>query len=291
MAKRAGLPTTIKMRHNVHYIDDLDLSDKGFKAIGRIISIDQIQPNPDQPRSAMGDLDELAASVRERGILEPLLVRPIRGGYQIIAGERRYRAALLVGLKEAPCLIMEISDREVLEIALIENIQRKQLTAFEEAEAFQALIGGFGYTHEQLGKKIGKSRTTITETLSLNQIPEPLQRRCTEYGVASKGLLLQVARCDDDRQMAELVEKIHLHGLRRDDLRAQRRQSKEHAGAGEPEKAAAKRQNKKSVLYRFQSRDGRFSIELQGPQEPVERIDMVKALSDAVRHLIRNPQA
>ncbi|MGH9351543.1 MAG: ParB/RepB/Spo0J family partition protein, partial [Terriglobia bacterium] len=137
--RRIGLPLTVKMRHDSHYVEDI-ISRTGA-AIGRMIPIEQIQPNAGQPRKDMGDLKGLTESVREKGVLEPLLVRYLSQAdrYMIISGERRYQAAREAGLRELPCIEKEISDGETLEIALIENLQRKDLTPFEEADGLHAL--------------------------------------------------------------------------------------------------------------------------------------------------------
>jgi ParB/RepB/Spo0J family partition protein len=138
-----------------------------------MIPIDRLDLNMEQPRVEIGDLSDLVASIREKGILEPLLVRPKGDGrFMIISGERRYRAALIVGLREVPCIEMEVDDRAVAEITLIENLQRKDLTPFEEAQGFKLLVERFGYTHEEIARKIGKSRSSVTETLALAEMPE-----------------------------------------------------------------------------------------------------------------------
>ncbi len=162
MPKR-GLPNTLRMRHDEHYVEALATS--AGDPIGRIIPIDLLDPNPHQPRQVMGDLSELMASVAEKGIIEPLIVRQRGGRYQIIAGERRYHAAVQVGLREVPAVVREVDDAEVMEIALVENLQRKDLTAFEEADALQQLAHRCGYTHEDMARKLGKSRTAVTESL------------------------------------------------------------------------------------------------------------------------------
>src|SRR5262249_4459245 len=145
--------------------------------VGRMISIERLEPNPQQPRVEIGDLGELVASVRERGILEPLLVRPsdVGGRFMIISGERRYRAAREAGLREIPCIEMDVDDRAVAEIALIENLQRKDLTPFEEADGLRMLVDRFGYTHEEIARKIGKARSSITEALAIGAIPPDIR--------------------------------------------------------------------------------------------------------------------
>src|SRR5688500_13179822 len=126
---RKGLPDRAKMRHDAHFVEEL--AKRSVTHIGSMIPLELIDPNPEQPRTQLGNLEELTSSVREKGVLEPILVREKDGGrYEIISGERRYRAAAAAGLDEIPALELDADDREVLEIALIENIQRKDLTAF-----------------------------------------------------------------------------------------------------------------------------------------------------------------
>jgi len=166
---RRGLPETLTMRHDSHYVEALAAS--AGEPVGRMVAIDDIDPNPNQPRQVMGDLSELIASIAEKGVIEPLVVRQRGERFQIVAGERRYQAAVQVGLRELPVVIRDVDDTEVIELALIENLQRKDLTPFEEAEALHGLAERCGYTHEDLARRLGKSRTAITESLSLNGIP------------------------------------------------------------------------------------------------------------------------
>src|SRR5246500_4851410 len=148
------------MRHDSHYVESL----KSYSgaAIGRMIPFAQIRPNPDQPRKALGDLRELSDSIREKGVLEPLLVRfvPREDCFYIISGERRYHASRAAGLREVPCIEKTADDAETLEIGLIENIQRKDLTPFEEADGVQALADRFGLVHEEIARKLGKGRSS-----------------------------------------------------------------------------------------------------------------------------------
>src|SRR4030095_16905396 len=166
------------MRHDRHYVEEL--SSRGATTVGLMIALDRLEPNPLQPRVDLGDLEELIASIRERGVLEPLLVRPsqVGGRFMIISGERRYRAAREVGLNELPCIEMDVDDQAVAEIALIENLQRKDLTAFEEAEGLMVLVERFGYTHEEVAKKIGKARSSITEALAIAVMPDDVKELC-----------------------------------------------------------------------------------------------------------------
>ena len=139
--------------------------------------IDRIRPNPDQPRRDFDekDLDDLAASIREKGVIQPLIVRPVpSGGYEIVAGERRWRAAQRAGLHELPAVVRDISDVEMLEIAIIENIQRADLNPLEEAQGYRQLMDRFGHTQERLAEALGKSRSHIANLLRLLTLPEPV---------------------------------------------------------------------------------------------------------------------
>ena len=154
---------------------------EGRRAAGVLdIAIELIHPNPDQPRKAFGgeELDELADSIRERGVLQPILVRPIAGRgaeYQIIAGERRWRAAQKAGLRGIPALVRDLADQEVMEVALIENIQRADLNAIEEARAYETMASRFNRSSEAIAKVVGKSRSHVANTLRLMRLPGPVR--------------------------------------------------------------------------------------------------------------------
>ena len=160
----------------------------------------------------MGDLSELMASIAEKGIIEPIIVRRRQSRFQIIAGERRYQAAVQLGLAEVPVVIRDVDDAEVVEMALVENLQRKDLTPFEEAEALGQLSEQAGLTHEQLAKRLGKSRTAITESLALNQMPEEVRNLCRLADIHSKSLLLQIVRQSDPQKMIALIERVARQG-------------------------------------------------------------------------------
>ncbi len=153
---------------------------------------------------------ELSDSIREKGVLEPLLVRyiPREDTYYIISGERRYHASQAAGLHELPCIEKIADDAETLELALIENLQRKDLTPFEEADGLQRLAEQFDYTHDDIAKKIGRARSSVTETMSLRVIPGEVRKACVESGIVSKSLLLQVARQPNEKKMHEMVQRI-----------------------------------------------------------------------------------
>ncbi|MFZ0970329.1 MAG: ParB/RepB/Spo0J family partition protein, partial [Candidatus Acidiferrales bacterium] len=224
MSRKIGLPVTLKMRHDAHYVETL--ASYSGASIGRMIPLDKVRPNPDQPRKNIGDVRELADSIREKGVLEPLLVRyvPREDTYYIISGERRYHASRAAGLREVPCIEKIADDAETLELALIENLQRKDLTAFEEADGLNRLAEHFDYTHDDIAKKIGKARSSVTETLSLRVIPDVIRAICVEKGIVTKSLLLQVSRQPNEKKMREMVERIAAGGLSRDEARRERQQ-------------------------------------------------------------------
>ena len=200
---KPGLPASVKMRHDLHYVEELS---RGNRPIGKVIDIDRIEPNPDQPRTEIGDLSELSASIREKGVLEPLLVLANGdGNYMIIAGERRWRASRLAGLREVPCVVIDTDEQGVAEIALIENLQRKDLNIWEEADGLKALAEKFGYTQDQIAQKISKSRTTVTELMTIAGLPHDIRERCRELSIASKSALLDVARQFDESAMFDFL--------------------------------------------------------------------------------------
>ena len=270
MPKR-GLPETLRMRHDAHYVETLAAS--AGAPVGRMVPIDQIDPNPDQPRQAMGDLAELIASVAEKGIIEPLVVRQRGPRYQIIAGERRYHAASQAGLQELPVVIRDVDDREMLELALVENIQRKDLTPFEESEAMQSLAQRCGYTHEDLAQRLGKSRTTITEALSLTSIPPEVRKVCRLAGITNRSLLLQIVRQGDAQKMLALVEKIASQGVTREQLRKEAEAEKPRAG------------RPKSFIFAFRPPSKAFNLRLSFNKKNASKDEVIAALENIIQEL------
>jgi ParB family chromosome partitioning protein len=258
------------MRHDEHYVDALTSS--AGSPIGRMIPIDQIDPNPNQPRQVMGDLSELMASIAEKGIIEPIIVRQRGTRFQIVAGERRYQAAIQVGLREIPIVIREVDDNEIIEVALVENLQRKDLTAFEEAEALQSLSDRCRYTHEDMAKRLGKSRTSITESLSLNAMPEEVKNLCRLADIHSKSLLLQVVRQGDPQKMVALVEKISRDGgATREQVRKETAKPK----AGRP----------KAYVFSYKAPTKAFKLQLRFAKARVDRDEVIHALQGIIEEL------
>jgi len=141
------------------------------------VAVDQIAPNPQQPRKAFdqASIDELASSLKTSGMIQPVVVRRAGTGYQLVAGERRWRAARQAGLERIPAILRQATDAEALELALVENLLREDLNPIEEAEAYQRLLAEFGWTHEDLAGRVGKDRSTIANTLRLLKLPDLIQ--------------------------------------------------------------------------------------------------------------------
>lgn len=219
MSSRRGLPAERKMRADRHFVDEL--ANHATTAVGFLLPVERIETNPDQPRSTIGDLSELTASIRAKGVLEPLLVRkvPDSRNFQLIAGERRFHAALEAGLAEVPCIEFTATDREALEMALVENLQRRDLSAFEEAEGYRTLVEKHGYTHEQVASAVGKSRGTVTETLRLLAMPPAIQDLCRHADIRAKSVLLVIARAPSVGEMERLVQEIVENNLDREGIR------------------------------------------------------------------------
>lgn len=272
MSKR-GLPSSLKMRHDEHYVDAL--ANSAGAPIGRMVPIDQIDPNPDQPRQVMGDLSELMASIAEKGIIEPLIVRQRGGRYQIVAGERRYQASVQVGVRELPVVIRDVDDNEIMEVALVENIQRKDLSPFEEAEALHVLAERCGYTHEDLARRMGKSRTNVTESLALAQMPTEVRNLCRLADISSKSLLLQIVRQQDPQKMIALIERLTRDGGGAAVTREHARKVVAKPKAGRP----------KAFVFNYRAPAKTFNLKLQFKKADVDKSEVIAALEGIIKEL------
>jgi ParB family chromosome partitioning protein len=269
MAMKRGLPERATMRHDAHFVEEL--TRRSGRHIGSMIPLSMIEPNTEQPRTSLGNIEELAASIREKGVLEPILVRvtgPNR--YQIISGERRFRAAMLAGLDEIPAIELDANDQETLEIALVENIQRKDLTPFEEAEGLMVLQQKFGYTHDRISQVIGKSRSTVTETLLINDIPDRIRAMCREAGISNKSILVQIARAGTEQKMEDVLRRVAAGETSRDELR-----KKPAKAAGRP----------KHFTYRFKDKSLPFTLNLAFRKAKVEKGEIIDALRELLKRL------
>jgi ParB family chromosome partitioning protein len=277
VSTKRGLPSGLQMRHDAHYVEEL--SQHRPQQLGRMVPLDKLDPNPEQPRSDFGDLTELTASIAEKGVLEPLLVKPNRltGRWMIIAGERRYRSALRAGLKEVPCVEMEVDAGTIAEIALIENMQRKDLTVWEEADGLLSLTDRFSYTHDDIARKVGKSRSTVTEAMAIARIPDEVRQICKEGEITAKSSLLQIARQPDDESMLSLAKQIADKGLNRNDAREARRQ--EMGPRVVPES--------KPYTFKYASPQKAFNLEIKfkAPNVPNSDVAMLlRALADEIEN-------
>ena len=280
---KAGLPTGFGMRHDAHYVDQIATRSR---SIGRTIPIESIFPNPEQPRTEFGDLTELTESIREKGVLEPLLVKPTGDGrFMIIAGERRWRSSQLAGLKEVPCIEMDLDEKGIAEIALIENLQRKDLNIWEEADGLAALSSRFGYTQEEIAKKISKSRSTVTELMTIAGLPDDIRTRCRDANILAKSTLLEVARQFDDAAMHQFLD-----GISSGHVVPKSKQPR--TNNGNAAKAAGARSGTFSddggYMFRYSGKDPDFKLEVRfandGGRNRAEILKALKAAFDAVKN-------
>ncbi len=211
----------------------------------RDIAIGEIKPNARQPRTAMDDeaLSELAASIRSVGLLQPVVVRPVDGGYELVAGERRWRACTLAGLTRIPAIIRETGDDQMLRDALIENLQRVDLNPLDEAAAFRQLVDDFGATHEEIAERVGKSRAAVTNALRLLQLSPDVQQRISA-GTFSAAHGRAIAALADHAAQARAAARVVADAL---SVRQTEELVRTIVGTGEPlrERAAARRDPKK----------------------------------------------
>jgi ParB family chromosome partitioning protein len=281
-AKKRGLPGQVRMRHDSHFVDALVARHE--TTIGKMVPVSMIEPDPGQPRTSMGDLADLVASVRDKGILEPILIRRLgtdgakaidadAKAYRIISGERRFRAALQAGLHEVPAIEMEVDEDEAIEIALVENLQRKDLTPFEEAEGYRMLAERHQYTQEEIAQAVGKSRSVVAESLALLQIPPRVRDVVQALGITSKSLLLEVLKVEGEAEMIALLERVSQQGLSRDDLRREQR-GKEAGG-----------KRRQPYVFKFRAADKSYNLALTFRQSTVERTDLIKALEQILGDL------
>ena len=196
-------------------IEDIQ-NNQNLDELGRrmLLNVNDIQTNPYQPRHNFDEtkLQELADSIKEHGVFTPILVRKGETGYQLIAGERRLKASQIAGLNEIPAILMEFTDQQMMEISLLENIQRENLSAIEEAQAFQQLINNLNYTQEQLARRISKSREYVANILRLLKLPQSVQQQVAD-GKLTMGQvrpLITLENEDDVRTLAKKIEKDKL---------------------------------------------------------------------------------
>jgi ParB family chromosome partitioning protein len=277
--KRSGLPETVGMRHDGHFVDLISARSLGPRI--RMIPIEKIDPNPHQARCELGNIKELQDSIRSKGILEPILVRSKGSRFEIIAGERRFVASKNIGLKELPCIDMDVEDNEAMEIALIENLQRKDLDIFEEADGLQALADMHQYHHQQISDKIGKARSTITEILSIAKIPGSVRDIIKKSGVFSRTTIIEIAKQKTEDDMLKLAHEIVDRRLTREDTRDLAKYLK------------GKTKKLKYYVYNFVPDDtDRFRLRLEFKKQTITKQEIIAILQeiiDQIRKKEENP--
>jgi ParB family chromosome partitioning protein len=248
-----------------------------------------LRPNARNPRRifANAEIDELAASLRERGIIQPIVARPIRGApdaYEIIAGERRWRAAQRAGLHEVPVVIVEASDEEALQLAIIENVQRTDLNPLEEAEGYRALIRDFSHSQDDVARMIGKSRSHVANTLRLQTLPDPVKEHIQSGRLSAGHARALVGHHDAER----LAEEIVARGLNVREVEALARETV-HRGGASAGKTAVKRKAADTVALEKRLSDALglvVSIDHRGEKGVVSiRYRNLEQLDDLTRRL------
>ena len=271
MAKKVGLPDFIKMKHDHHLVDEISLRTK--TPVIRNVPVEKILANQMQPRRDMGDLKELTNSIKENGIIEPVIVKPRDGNFEIIAGERRFRAAKEAGMTEIPCIEHDIPDNEALEMSIVENIQRKDLNVFEQADSIRSLAEIYGYTHEEIAKKIGKSRVSVTELVRITDLPAEIRERCLQLGIDSKTFLLELTKTGDTEKMDEILSQYGKKPVSREVVKEQRKEKD-----GQP----------KAFRFQFVSDDKKVRINFQFKHENVDRDRVIEVLEKLIADIREN---
>ena len=254
------------MRHDSHYVENLVSRDG--EVVGRMIGLGQVFPNPNQPRKEMGDLEPLAQSIREHGILEPIIVNKEENGYRIISGERRYHAGTMAGLETIPCIIKNLDKNQILEIALVENLQRKDLHPFEEADGLLSLLKNFNYTHDHIAKKLAKSRSSVTETLTLAQLSPQVREAALAADISAKSMLLSVARLNEVEDQLAMIERI-ARGAGREEVR---RRSRKQGKA-------------KPFVFKYKDPKRSFSFDIKFKKSEVETDELIDVLEKVLDDL------
>jgi ParB family chromosome partitioning protein len=252
-----------------------------------LCGIEEIVPNRKQPRKRFDEekIRELAESIKEKGILEPLLARRSGEGYELIVGERRWRAAQRAGLREVPVILKNVSDREALELALVENLQRENLGVLEEAEGYRELIDRFQFTQEELAKRIGKDRTSVTNALRLLRLPSEVKEGLAD-GSLSAGhgrALLALPSEEDQREACRTIIRKGL-SVRETERLVRRWRKRQPITAGTGESDDFERKRLRDDLRRFLStqvhiaakgKGGRITIEFYSPTELQRIVDLI----------------
>lgn len=277
--KKSGLPGSVDMRHDGHFVELITSRTAGPQI--RMIPTERIDPNPRQARSELGNIEELKSSIKQKGMLEPILVRPKGGRYEIIAGERRYVASKSIGLKDIPCIEMNVGDSEAVEISLIENLQRKDLDVFEEADGLKTLAEIYNYNHAQIAQKLGKARSTITEIINLSKIPLSVRELCHQNHITSRTTLIEITKLKTEDDMIRLIHAISERNLRREDTRDLSKKIK-----GKTESKI------KRYVYNYKpERDEYCRLRIEFRKQIVNKKEIIAILEELIEKLKKNNQA
>ena len=255
------------------------------------IDINDIKPNSNQPRKTFDEdkLQELAASIEEHGLIQPVVLRKVKRGYEIVAGERRWRAARIIGIREIPCIVKELSDEENMLLAIIENMQREDLNPIEEAEGISQMIDTYGLTQEQVSKSVGKSRPYIANSLRLLTLAAPVRRYVSE-GELSAGHARALAVIKDEDKQISLAEAAVKQGLsvRQIEKLAQetktgRTKKKAHTAAKSPDVRRVEEDLKEvlgtKVNLNQKGKKGKIEIEFYSREDLERLIELLKTLN------------
>lgn len=270
-------------------LEDIQQGKSDTHVSGRFeVSIDDVRPNPYQPRKTFdeGRLRELADSIRQHGVFTPILVKRSLGGYELIAGERRLRACRLAGIKKIPAIEMEFDDQQMMEIALLENIQREDLNAIEEAKAYEKLIQKVGYTQEELARRIGKSREHVANMMRLLKLPARLQQHVTAHEL-SMGHVRALLSLEDAALMEEVAQKAIREQM---SVRAVEKLVKGMVQPKPRKKEKARDIHMEAVEHRLQERfqttvkvaNGQIVIRYDGDDDLNRILEMIGGLDESV---------
>jgi ParB family chromosome partitioning protein len=269
----------------------VDSDEKGSDNEIVLVDAKSISPNPFQPRREFDDeeLKGLAESIKNQGLLQAIVLRKKQNGYEIISGERRYRALKILGNDKIPCVIKpKITDREMMEMAIVENIQREDLNDIEQAKAFQRLLQDCGLSHEDLSKRVGKSRSAITNTLRLLKLPQDIQQKIVN-GQISMGHARALLSIDDSKQLNEMVDKIISEKLTVRDIEQSVQTIKEKkflkTTPKKTEENSFKDPNVVSILEKLRYRFG-TQVEILGKNENKGKIEIQFFSKDDLNRII-----
>jgi len=291
-AKKVGLPTFVKSKFDNHFVEEI--SARTRTPVIRNIPLHKVITNEQQPRKDFGDLDEMAESIKEKGILEPILIRPKDGMFEIIAGERRFKAAEIAGLTEIPCIEYDIADNEALEISIIENIQRKDLTIYEQAYSLRSLSEIYGYTHQEIAQKIGKSRVTVSELIRVTDLPEDILEQCAQLKITSKTFLLELVKLEDIELMKEVLENYSEKPFSRDTIKELRKADESVDQSDVAEKIedegnkATTESSQKYYKFNITSEDKGIKIKFDIKHETADKEKIIGILEQLIKDIKEN---